>query len=600
MLSRAKDAGVAGIVALTTDCEKSTELSALVRAHSGFLYIAAGVHPDNVKKGLSDKAVDALLADVRAAALVPECVSIFCGLDYSRDFASHFAQEKLLDAHLTLAADVRLPVIIHVVGEAGETVAEKISAWLRTSDAVEDAALGGDGPARLYSKRALVLGFEGDEKSLRALVGAGAFVSVSGAICAVGPAGDSMRHLSRLIPLDRLILASMSPLHTPATIADDFVRSARNEPSNMPELLPTLFAALETTDPALSAATLSSVLFENARNFFGLHGDSSDSVDRSVVGGSLGQPVDTTGQSSTSGPLSAAVDDAASAVPRNELNDSADDVIEQGRESVRAAAGGGGGGEDEPHLDSGEAMTTVHRCRSCRTVLFDDDDIMPHTSAGLHPSVRTASKAPPLPAASSSPVRTHAGSGGGGGGSGKGAPSSAAAAAVTVEEVGVSRWREAKGKAVIVSASEGACRAHLIDRMAWMVLPAGEPEGSLVCPGCSTKVGQYSLSGLKCSCGLLVTPAFKVPKQRVDAVREGAGALEAALRAAQLAERGLGGDEDYDGPGRDGDEATGRREKKKGMSKVPVSHNKGNFSQFRNKDTTPRSLQAKKLAEETE
>jgi TatD DNase family protein len=598
MLSRAKDAGVAGIVALTTDCEKSTELSALVRAHSGFLYIAAGVHPDNVKKGLSDKAVDALLADVRAAALVPECVSIFCGLDYSRDFASHFAQEKLLDAHLTLAADVRLPVIIHVVGEAGETVAEKISAWLRTSDAVEEAALGSDGPARQYSKRALVLGFEGDEKSLRALVGAGAFVTVSGAICAVGPAGDNMRNLSRLIPLDRLILASMSPLHTPATIADDFVRSARNEPSNMPELLPTLFAALETTadaksDPALSVATLTSVLFENARNFFGLQGDSSDSVDRSMSGGSLGQPVDATGLSSTGGSLAAAVEDAASAVPRNILSDSglADDVIEQGRESARAAAGGGGGGEDESQHESGEAMTTVHRCRSCRTVLFDDDDIMPHTSAGLHPSARTASKAP-LPAASASPVRAHAGGGGG-----KGA---LAAASVTVEEVGVSRWREAKGKAVVVSASEGACRAHLIDRMAWMALPAGEPEGSLVCPGCSTKVGQYSLSGLKCSCGLLVTPAFKVPKQRVDAVREGAGALEAALRAAQLAERGLGGDEDYDGPGRDGDEATGRREKKKGMSKVPVSHNKGNFSQFRNKDTTPRSLQAKKLAEETD
>jgi len=97
-------------------------------------------------------------------------------------------------------------------------------------------------------------------------------------------------------------------------------------------------------------------------------------------------------------------------------------------------------------------------------------------------------------------------------------------------------------------------------------------------------VGQFALGGLKCSCGLLVTPAFKVPKARVDAVQRGDGALDAALRAAEAAERGAAPDGD-DGPGRDGearaDAGAPRRAEKKKPVPMPASKNKGNFSEFR-------------------
>jgi hypothetical protein len=133
---------------------------------------------------------------------------------------------------------------------------------------------------------------------------------------------------------------------------------------------------------------------------------------------------------------------------------------------------------------------------------------------------------------------------------------------------------------------DGKCRMHLVDRQPWMVAKPRESEGSLLCPGCQSKVGQFNLAGLKCSCGLVVAPAFKVAKQRVDATLHGVDVLEASLLAADLADRGGVGildDGDNGDSGSDGEE--GRRGHKSKRTKGPVSKQKGNFSEFRNKKT---------------
>ena len=580
MLARARDAGVAGVIVLTTDAEKSAEMSALVKAHAGFLYSAAGVHPDNVKKGLSDKAAEALLADVRAAAMAPECVAIFCGLDHSRDIASHFAQEKLLDAHLSLAADVRLPVLIHIVGDAADAVADKLAAWVLSVAAEE---VSDDGQTSIpFKPRAVVLGFDGNEKSLKALLAAGASVAFSGALCAVGEGGDGLRSLFASTPIDRLLLASLSPLHTPATIADDFVRAARNEPSNMTHLIPTMVAARVASGSdivPLDALALSDILFENATRFF--LGAWNNAGVAGAAGAGTGGGVSATGD--------ATIDEAAEEGKEEDIAGVAQEPTSTTGSSSAAdaaAAGGGGAADASASAEASAVQHTVFRCKACRAVLFDEGDVMPHSSSGLAPSARAARVG--AAAIAAPPGKSKSGA----------SPASVIAlVASATAEVGVGKWTQAKGKAVIVSASEGACRAHLIERMGWMMTPAGEPEGSLTCPGCATKVGQYSLSGLKCSCGLLITPAFKIPKQRVDAVREGASALEYALRSAELAERGLGGEDDYGGDGRDGDVTGGKREKKKGMSKMERGHNKGNFSEFRNKNTMPRAIVYRKVGE---
>ena len=41
-------------------------------------------------------------------------------------------------------------------------------------------------------------------------------------------------------------------------------------------------------------------------------------------------------------------------------------------------------------------------------------------------------------------------------------------------------------------------------------------DGKIACPKCSTRVGNYNWSGMQCSCGAWITPAFQVIKSKVD------------------------------------------------------------------------------------
>jgi hypothetical protein len=155
-------------------------------------------------------------------------------------------------------------------------------------------------------------------------------------------------------------------------------------------------------------------------------------------------------------------------------------------------------------------------------------------------------------------------------------------------ELHVSRWHEAKGR-VVRHRDGGACRMLLVDRQPWMAAAAGgggggETEGALACPSCDAKVGDFSLSGLKCVCGLLVAPAFKVPRQRVDEVITGVDALEAALAAADLADAGGGGGGGGAGSGGESDGDDGRRKARVSKTKalaVPVHNYRGNFNLVR-------------------
>jgi hypothetical protein len=54
---------------------------------------------------------------MKALALEETTVAVLCGLDLTREVATHFAQEKLLSSLLQLARDVRLPVLVHQVQE---------------------------------------------------------------------------------------------------------------------------------------------------------------------------------------------------------------------------------------------------------------------------------------------------------------------------------------------------------------------------------------------------------------------------------------------------------------------------------------------------
>eukprot|EP01147_Barroeca_monosierra_P003534 gene3534-8314_t len=74
--------------------------------------------------------------------------------------------------------------------------------------------------------------------------------------------------------------------------------------------------------------------------------------------------------------------------------------------------------------------------------------------------------------------------------------------------------------------SESVCSSHFCEPMVWMnEVSDGAVEGKIQCPKCQYRLGTFNWSGVQCSCGAWITPAFQIHKGRVDISR---------LRPAQL------------------------------------------------------------------
>lgn len=90
----------------------------------------------------------------------------------------------------------------------------------------------------------------------------------------------------------------------------------------------------------------------------------------------------------------------------------------------------------------------------------------------------------------------------------------------------------------VASLSSVQCGHFFIQPLSWMrpELETQELEGRLDCPNqkCKAHVGRWNWKGLRCSCGVWVTPAFALQKGRVDVlspeVERGRGAAIAGVR----------------------------------------------------------------------
>jgi TatD DNase family protein len=107
-LERAREAGLSRIATIGMNAESWGKAASLAESNDD-VYAIVGVHP-NEAAGYDDSAVE----QVREQALGGKVVAIGeTGLDYYRDYAPKEDQQRSFHAHLELASDLGLPVVIH-------------------------------------------------------------------------------------------------------------------------------------------------------------------------------------------------------------------------------------------------------------------------------------------------------------------------------------------------------------------------------------------------------------------------------------------------------------------------------------------------------
>jgi TatD DNase family protein len=181
------------------------------------------VHPHE-----AGAAASRALEDVRELAAGPEVVGIGeTGLDYHYDHAPRPVQRSLFDAHLALAADLGLPVVVH------------------SREADEDVA------AALRNAPSSVLGvlhcFAGGARSFEAAMALSWYVSFSGIASFKSFAAIPFLHE---VPPDRILVETDAPSLAPVPR-----RGQRNEPAGLPCVVEAVAARRGEEPDAVAART---------------------------------------------------------------------------------------------------------------------------------------------------------------------------------------------------------------------------------------------------------------------------------------------------------------------------------------------------------
>jgi len=167
-----------------------------------------GLHPNHV-----DEDVESIWPELRRLVGEVRPVAIGeIGLDYFRNYTSKAAQRRTFDRQLAIAADAKLPVVIH------------------QRDAEADLMQFLSAPTAILW---ILHSFDGSQALADAALAAGCHFGVGGLMTKAG--SSDLREVLKSLPLDRLLLETDSPYLVPRGI-----KNRRNEPSNVPVVVQAL------------------------------------------------------------------------------------------------------------------------------------------------------------------------------------------------------------------------------------------------------------------------------------------------------------------------------------------------------------------------
>lgn len=209
ILDRAQAAGVERIVSIATTLEDARKTVNLAQG-SGAVFAAVGLHPGEIPNvSLSD------MKELAALASEPKVVAIGeTGLDYYReaknDVGLRQQQKDLFWAHLELAKERRLPVVIH--NRAAE------------ADVLEILRVHGESLPKDWRPWGVMHCFSGDEKFAFDCIELGLLIGFTGILTFKNSA--PLRDIARKVSLDYVVVETDAPYLAPVPH-----RGKRNEPA---------------------------------------------------------------------------------------------------------------------------------------------------------------------------------------------------------------------------------------------------------------------------------------------------------------------------------------------------------------------------------
>ncbi len=198
VIARANEAGVTHILSIGTSYETSIAAVGIARRFD-CVAAAAGIHPHYVAENFDEFGQLEALFDNEPLVAVGET-----GLDFYRDVSPRKDQREAFRAHIDLALERDLPVIIHVR-----------DAW---DEALEVIDATGSLPRGVFHC------FAGDADFAREVLERGFFISVAGQV--TFKKADELREVVSELPLGRLLVETDCPYLAPVP-----KRGKTNEPA---------------------------------------------------------------------------------------------------------------------------------------------------------------------------------------------------------------------------------------------------------------------------------------------------------------------------------------------------------------------------------
>jgi TatD DNase family protein len=202
VIERARDHGISRIIVPAVDLPGCDRVIHLAESFEE-VFAAVGVHPNS-----SENWQDAWLDQIRSMAGHPKVVAIGeIGLDYYRDHSPPDIQQKAFSAQLKLAAEVRLPVIIH-----NREASDDVLTFLKESASNNNQIKG------------VLHSFSGDWQTAQTALEIGFYLGFTGPI--TFKSADTLRSVAKRVPLNRLLVETDAPF-----LAPQKYRGRRNEPA---------------------------------------------------------------------------------------------------------------------------------------------------------------------------------------------------------------------------------------------------------------------------------------------------------------------------------------------------------------------------------